>query len=253
MSDVAPRTRLDEATKLATGTYALRFYPRCGEAVVFRPMVEARRQRDKEGSKDPEASAVSAGHRARTMVRRLATEHRLSRMVTLTNREKTAVVDRDAVVRAVGLFIRRLRREFPGIRYIYALELHPGGHGWHVHMLVDRYMAKNRIAACWGHGFVDVRRHKGRDDGASPVGRARKLAAYLAKYIAKALDENRSIGRHRYERAQGMSVTCAEGDGEFDAVVTWVFQQWGGRVCWSWWSGDDDEWRGPRTFVLRSG
>lgn len=79
------------------------------------------------------------------------------------------------------------------------------------------------------------------------------MAAYLAKYIAKAIDENRALGHHRYERSQGLSVTTIEADGDFAELVTHAWRLLGGRIVWGWWSGDDDSWRGPITLALRGG
>lgn len=187
------------------------------------------------------------------MVRRLATEHRLARMVTLTRREATTVEDRLTVQQEVAAFVRRLRLVHPGLRYIYALELHPGGHGWHCHMLVDRYLPKQELARIWGLGFVDVRRHKAKHKPRSALDGARRVAAYLAKYVAKAQAEGRALGRHRYERAQGMNVTCIEGDGEYAALVAVIWERLPGTVTWVWYSGDDETWAGPKTLVVRSG
>lgn len=40
-------------------------------------------------------------------------------------------------------FSRELRRIYPGLRIIRVLQKHPGGHGWHVHALFDRYVSSH--------------------------------------------------------------------------------------------------------------
>lgn len=185
------------------------------------------------------------------MIRRLCVEHRLFRLVTLTFKVRTDLSQRSEVVRHVGLFWRRLRRRIPGLRYLWVLEIHPGGHGWHVHAVVDRWLDKGTLAEVWGHGFVDVRRVKVHQDGASPAESARRAAHYVAKYVAKTAAEVRELGSHRYERAQGMPLTIVLAEGPLAQMIALVAGTF--VVTWSWFSGKAEAWHGPPCYVFRGG
>lgn len=174
-------------------------------------------------------------------------------MWTLTFAERTTAADRPVVVAALQRFGKRLARRLPGIRWLAILEEHPGGHGWHIHMLVSRYVPKAMVRSIWGHGHIDVRQIAGRgvkDD----LSAARKAAAYASKYVSKAVDGTpRSPGEHRYYRSESMPITTIEAEGDFFALVCQVWAHFGHRIGWVWWSGDDPEWRGPRVLAIRSG
>jgi len=58
------------------------------------------------------------------------------------------------------LFSFYLRRLYPGLRVVRVLQKHPGGHGWHVHALMDRYIPASvawRQAELAGLGRIDLR------------------------------------------------------------------------------------------------
>jgi hypothetical protein len=215
----------------------------------------ARRQTSQLGLPDPERSAREAERRATTSIRRLVCEHGLTRMFTLTLREATTAEQRPLVVRRVQAFTRRVRSRFPRWKWLAVLEWHPGGHGWHVHLVVDRFLPKALVADLWGWGFVDARRIKVRGDSSS-MAATRKAAAYVAKYVAKGGDDAAPphvAGDHRYLRPLGLTWTEVEAEGEFGDLVAMVWNYWGVPPSWLWWSGDDDRWRGPKVLVLRSG
>lgn len=151
---------------------------------------------------DPARAAAESAARAGRIVRRLAVEHSLTRLVTLTYRG-AGQHNRDDVVKDVQHFVKRLRRRVK-VRYVWVLELHPGGHGWHVHMLLDRYVSKGLLGEVWGHGFVDARMIRG------PKGEAAKSAGrYAAKYLAKDAQtaQGRQPGQQRYGRSEGLGIT----------------------------------------------
>lgn len=174
-------------------------------------------------------------------------------MWTLTFRESTTVEQRPEVVKRLGEFGKRLARRMPGIRWLAVLELHPGGHGWHVHMLVSRYVPKEIVRKIWGHGHIDVRSIAGRGVVDS-LSAARKAAAYASKYVSKDADKTpRAPGEHRYYRSESMPITVIEYEGDFVSAVTMVWGHFNQRIGWVWWSGDDDKWRGPRVLAVRSG
>lgn len=77
-------------------------------------------------------------------------------------------------------------RRWGGVR---VTEPHPKGHGWHIHFVTASWLSVDvvrRVAQRCGFGRVHV---------AKPCkGGAKALGAYLAKYLAKALDAGRGSG-----------------------------------------------------------
>ncbi len=176
-------------------------------------------------------------------------------MWTLTLAESTTASDRPLVVRRVQAFTRRCRRRWPSMRWLAVLEWHPGGHGWHVHMVVDRFVPKGLVAELWGWGFVDARRIAVRGDGGS-MGAARRAASYVAKYLTKSQDPAAPAhvpGDHRYLRPLGMHWTEIEFEGWFPDLVARSWALLGGNIGWLWWSGHEPSWRASPVLVLRSG
>lgn len=193
--------------------------------------------------------------RAQAAVRRIVTEHRLVRMWTLTLAEATSAEQRGEVVHKVQLFVKRVRRRFRRIKWLAVLEWHPGGHGWHVHMVVDRFVPKELVGDLWGWGFVDTRliRPKGEATSASA---ARKAAQYVAKYLGKGEGEHEQPpherGDQRYLRAEGLGITEVHAEGSFGDLVRLMWSWWPSGIGWAWWSGTDPEWRAPPVLVVRS-
>jgi len=249
-SDRRPTPRLDEATNLDRGHYSVIIRPACGEAVITRP---TRRGEPTGRLPDPERSRAEAARRAATAVRRLVCEHKLTRMWTLTLAEQTYDHQRPEVVRRVQGFTRRLRRSYPRLVWLAVLEWHPGGHGWHVHMVVDRYVPKDTIRRLWGWGHVDARRITVKGDSTT-LQATRKAASYVAKYVTKDQGEGappHEPGDHRYLRPLGLTWTELRGEGEFSDLVRMVWGYWRTAPAWCWWSGTDESWRGPSCLVLR--
>jgi hypothetical protein len=158
--------------------------------------------------KDPERSKRSAANRATVKVRRYCVAHRLTRQVTLTYRGE-GVHDEEVVGRDVKLALKRLKRRGVDLGpYLWVRELHPGGHGFHVHLLLGKYVPKVDLERAWGLGFVDVRKIKTKHSGGRAD--ARTAASYLAKYVRKTFEEGGTVstGRHRYGCARGYQVVC---------------------------------------------
>jgi hypothetical protein len=84
----------------------------------------------------------------------------------------------------------------------------------HIHIGYGRYLPAATVAAVWNRGWVDLRSLLRADAGRGHRSASAVAARYLAKYAAKALEENeeRSIGEHRYEVAQGHQPTFADGE-----------------------------------------
>lgn len=107
------------------------------------------------------------------------------------------------------------RRKRPGASalifhgaYMAFPERHPGGHGWHWHVLTNRYVRAEVVRASWtGHlrgwgrsfgTFTHARVH-GKSFGSS-----RSAASYASKYVGKAIDQVGELGRHRYRVGEGV-------------------------------------------------
>lgn len=104
-------------------------------------------------------------------------------------------------------FVRDLRRAIPGIRVVRVLQKHPGGHGWHIHALCDRYVSSDIIlhqAKLAGLGRIDFRM----------VSRETRQNAirYLARYVARDL-------RERDKSCKGVRMVTAAGN--LNCTVAW--------------------------------
>lgn len=197
-------------------------------------------------------NARRASTRAAKQLRLFIVANMLTRMWTLTYAE--AQWDRSAVMRDVNDFQQRLRtylgEDFPAA---YVLELHPNGHGWHVHMaLQSRFIRWSLLGQLWGHGVVQY------SDGQKAINnchgeraKARRLASYLTKYMAKAWAGDHEHGHHRYEVTQGFGVEKVRRVFKsLAAAVGWLNDCEGGRPGYEWASDGVEDWHGPPAWVL---
>ena len=76
--------------------------------------------------------------RVRTKVRRLIKSKDLNTMLTLTYREN--MVDRARMQRDFDVFMKRVRRIFPGFQYVCVFERQKRG-AWHAHIAVHRLLS----------------------------------------------------------------------------------------------------------------
>lgn len=115
-------------------------------------------------------------------------------LATFTYKEN--VRDFSYSARTFNLFIQRLRRRFgSGFRYIAVPEFQKRG-AIHYHALfwglpvglVHRERQTRELANTWGQGFVDVLLTDG----------DKKISYYLAKYMVKALKDERLTGKKAY-------------------------------------------------------
>jgi hypothetical protein len=243
-------TPLDVATKLTFPPGAT-FRPTVGEHSVRGLYTRSTEERD---PKPPDLvrSKREAQKRAQVQVRRFCKHHGIWRLVTLTLAAKTELADRERVRRRVVRFLEGLRGRVKGLSYVYVLELHPGGHGYHVHLGFSRFVDKRLIAELWKWGWIDVRaiKLKGPKRGHSA---AASCARYLGKYATKAEDEGRLSGKHRYERSQSGPIPEIRIEAEsFEELVSWVRSKLKRQDVWEWRSWvDAPDWCGPRTLILR--
>ena len=228
--------------------------PKVGEAVLSKVSGD-RSPPLRRLTPDHERAEREAVRRAQATVRRLVAEHDLVRMWTLTQAETTTAEQRGEVVRRLQIAVKRLRRRVSGLKWLAVIEWHPGGHGWHVHMVVDRFIAKATMAECWTWGFVDARLIRPKS-GAGGRAAVRQAASYVAKYLGKGEGEHEQPpherGDQRYLRAEGMQVTELTGEGSFEHLLTLAWEYFPSGIGWCWWSGAADDWRGPPVMVLRS-
>lgn len=144
-----------------------------------------------------------SARRSRTQVRRLVKAKSLTTMLTLTYREN--MEDRAKMARDFDVFMKRIRRVFPGFEYVCVFERQKRG-AWHAHIAVPRvlshYLHKGTLVksydllrAVWravvGEGNVDVSKAMRRSKSLA------KLAGYLSKYIGKTFDENHEGDSYR--------------------------------------------------------
>jgi hypothetical protein len=259
-AEVGP-PRLDRGTLLVPGSgegWSAVLYPGAGEAVMWRETspAPASPAEAADPARDPRAGAPDgglaagadsgvanrhrAGRRAKGRVRRYATANRCTRLWTFTYRE--AEHDRSAVKRDWALFARSLKERWPELAWVRVLEVHPGGHGLHVHAGLSRFVPKPELARLWGRGFVDARKLRTKRGGGED---ARQAARYLAKYATK--EAAAAPGEHAYEVAQGHQPVAVR-------VRAWESHQlWrelvgamGGEVpSYEWDSQGEADWRGP--------
>jgi hypothetical protein len=194
-----------------------------------------------------------ADRRARHEARLYCVRNRLSKMWTLTLAE---IIPKEEVKRHVNRLMREWRelnggKDFP---YLYVLELCADGERWHVHVAVPNgYTDKRRLQELWGLGlirfdespWVSRRGIGGRE-------RARRLAAYLCKYISKSFSDSHARGEHRYERAQGFGVERVRRAFRMkDNAEAWLCSREGGGWKLAWDSLDIANWEAPPAWGYR--
>jgi hypothetical protein len=180
----------------------------------------------------------------------------------------------------VAAFMKRLRRDFfrgKPFPYLWAIEPHPQGHGWHVNLMLQNvFIKKSEFQRCWQSSesringnvwftdfTVDREDWLGRSIGGkrgktAPAGSrtAAKLAAsYASKYIGKDLHDGSDIpaGAHRYEVAQGFQPVPVIARFETFEQAAWFVLghpsmgslEWFSRSC------DWDDWDGPPVQLFR--
>lgn len=117
-----------------------------------------------------------------------------SKFLTLTFRDDPTfdINDLKTCKQKLRLFLRRLRKRYPKVKYIAVAEYQKRG-AVHFHMLCDLpRIPKDDLAELWGHGFIDIRGIKANNPN---------IGGYLAKYLTKQLrkGEQRVItSRHLY-------------------------------------------------------
>jgi hypothetical protein len=128
--------------------------------------------------------------------------------------------------------------------YLVTLEWHPGGHGLHANVLVDRFVPQPHLVGLWGHGIVHVERFRRSRRGRKPSAVA---AGYVVKYVTKALEE--WPGQHAYEVGQGFQPDVVRLSGT--DLVRQVLGVMGGELpSYVWESASITDWRGPPVLFV---
>lgn len=161
--------------------------------------------------------ARTARRRA-SAIRRFCVKNQLTRLWTLTY--GVPEFDRRQVLADVGAFFRRFYERFGKVPWLWVLEFHKGGfceycqvdhpdHRYHVHLALPAVFLDHRVMAeLWGHGYVNYRDRRRKPGQRALSGRdlSRKLATYLAKYVAK--DCAAGFAEHGYDVAESFGVRC---------------------------------------------
>ena len=200
-------------------------------------------------ARDPERSAVKAGERARTKLRRYCAANGLNRLGTLTYRGQ-GCHDPQAAREHVRGFFKALRAGLGGdpLAYVWVLEWHKTDHGLHVHFAVGRYVPRGVIESAWGRGFVHIKLLGDLPVGAGPLSEARKAAGYLSKYVAKTFTDptTRVLGLHRYGLAQGFAPEKISLRGRSpEGVLAQASDVFGQQPARTWSSSQVKDWSGP--------
>jgi hypothetical protein len=197
-------------------------------------------------------NARTASRRAVKNLRLFIVANVLTRMWTLTY--KLSEVDRDVVMADVNDFLQRLRVHlgdaFPAA---YVIEWNEDRQRLHVHLaLQSRFIKWELLGQMWGHGLVQYSDgQKAVDQAHGKRAKARKLASYLCKYMAKAWAADHEHGQHRYEVTQGFGVEKVRRVFKsLAAALGWLNDAEGDRPEFQWCSDRVEDWHGPPAWVF---
>jgi len=141
--------------------------------------------------------------RSKKMLKFLVLNNVLSnwRFMTLTY-EGTGCFERKQFARDIENMIRRLEKHLnKDVNYICAYEFHPGGHGYHAHLLIDVNYYKNEVfqRLFWQKGFVHLEKVKFRKSPKCIL----KAAKYMMKYVSKDAEKTEK-GSKRYSASRNL-------------------------------------------------
>lgn len=243
-------------------------YPSTGEAVITYVNAPSRSRIDAADKPVPVLSSEEQQDRlrrskqrsikrARTRSRRYAVHNKLHILWTLTYRPGSpGLHSRSLCKKDAATFVKELQRKLGRFPFFYVAERHPDGHGWHIHLLIGRWVSWPVVAGIWHQGQVDVvdlaleHRRSGMTMNQAVKQAASRGSMYCAKQWS---DEDRPRADHLYEVGQGFAPKPIEGEASTlaDALTT-VFGFFGHRQPDSVWDSNQAEhWDGPPVFVLR--
>lgn len=174
------------------------------------------RRPSRRGSSSPRADRTDSARRSARKCRNLIRQHSLTAMWTFTY-PAPGQHDRDAAFAEVAAFLEDYGQPLlRGQGYVTVLELHPDGHGWHVHCFTGggrypkpvlglvrhswtRFLARRGFTPSGGATSVRVQVHLWRS--------GRSAGVYAGKYAVKAFQESaRRKGARRYTLSLGLSL-----------------------------------------------
>jgi len=134
--------------------------------------------------------------------------------------------------------------------YAYAVELHPGGHGLHIHLAVDRSIPRHLLLTAWGHGGVYASKLR---KSRSKRETARAVADYMTKEFGRTTEALREAGviirnrARRYEVARGFLPRVVRAiHRTIEGGREWLLGCGGGEVpITEFSSADIVDWNGP--------
>lgn len=156
---------------------------------------------------DPETiekNRRDAAHRAKKRIADLARcnfDVRYAKFVTLTFRDGTVenVKDPKDCIKALLLFLKRMRRRYGKFKYLWAMEFQDGnGRGAvHYHVLLDIQpkIPYGVLNECWTWGGTDIKAIRRVDD----IGR------YIVKYVSKTIGDPRRGTSNLWGTSMGMN------------------------------------------------
>jgi hypothetical protein len=205
---------------------------------------------------DRERNRDRAGRRARGVVRRLVRAYLMRVMLTLTF-PGDGVQDFDEASRLVRAWLRTHGRSMLG-HYVVVWELHPGGHGWHAHILCDRFVPVAAARLTWTQHLA--RRGLRPSGGSQWVrvnvkdwGSAAAAVRYAAKYVTKGCQV--PDGRHRYSAGGGAEEPAAvvgfAGPGVGREVLEELHELGLPRTAWVMVSDEKPNWEGAPLVLGR--
>jgi len=144
--------------------------------------------------------------RARSRIRELALCNDWSHFVTLSlNGEKIDRYDLDGYIKRLGEWKSNYNRKYKTcLKYLLIPEQHKDG-AWHMHGLMNGLHPDSLVIN--EHGYLDMPFYRDRFGyiSLSPIKSPKKIASYITKYVAKALQATAiDLCKHSFYSSQGL-------------------------------------------------
>lgn len=150
--------------------------------------------------------------RAKRVARKVARKNRLRVLVTLTFPGE-GIHDRKLARKLASDWMHKHGRDILGQRYMSFDELHPKGHGWHIHLLTQERLPSWVLKAFWDSWTAFLGRRGIHPSGGAKYVRidveelpTKQAANYAAKYVTKDWGEGHQLakGAKRYVSSHGL-------------------------------------------------
>lgn len=137
-------------------------------------------------SENVEKTSSSIGRSKKTVRRLINSNPDLKKFYTLTFRENEC--DLDNAHRLFKQFMVKMKRRYPGMKYVAVPEFQKRG-AVHYHFLCNlRFVRVEKISKIWGNGYIWINR----------ATNLKNVGGYLMKYMRKEMDDERLYGRRTY-------------------------------------------------------